>query len=238
MNFLKKQAWTILAILLASCSVSWAQPTLPEIGIVTQGGISVISWNNPYEKNNIKSIAVQRSADSNYNYATIGFVENLQKGVQSYIDANPMPGKNWYRLLLVFSSDMEWRSNLGAVSVDSADIANRKPMLPTDSLQKLIQQTGSSGSNISSMQTITYPKSQYVFTNPFTGNITIELADALKENYVLVFYDTDDKEVLRVPRVNDKVVILDKRNFQRSGLYKFKLFKNQEEFDKGYVTIY
>lgn len=216
--------------------MGYAQPTLPDIGTVTQGGINVISWTNPYESG-LKSIAVQRSADSNYNFTTIGYVSALKKGVQSFVDAHPMPGKNWYRLMILFTSDMEWKSNLGKLIVDSAAIANRKPLPPNDSLQKLISQMGDA-SAINSLNTVSYPKSQYVFTNPFTGNINIEIPDAMKEMYHLVFYDQQDHEVLTVPRINDKVVILDKRNFQSNGLFKFKLFKNKEEFDKGFVTIY
>lgn len=235
MNVMKRIA-VFLSLLVSIYQTGFAQPDLPAISVVTQGGISVLSWNNPYEAG-LKSIAVQRSADSNYNFATLGYVTNLKKGVQSFVDAHPMPGKNWYRLIILFSSDMEWKSNVGKVILDSASIANRKPLPPSDSLQKLISQSGNAAA-INSVNTVSYPKSQYVFTNPFTGNINIEIQDALKENYSLTFYDQQDREVLRVPRINDKVVILDKRNFQNTGLFKFKLFKNKQEFDKGYVTIY
>jgi hypothetical protein len=235
MNFLKSMLLSVFLITGLSC-IGYAQPTLPEIATITQGGINIISWTNPYESG-LKSIAVQRSADSNFNFTTIGYVTNLKKGVQSFVDAHPMPGKNWYRLTILFTSDMEWKSNLGKLIVDSAAIANRKPLPPSDSLQKLIGQMGDA-SAINSLNTVSYPKSQYVFTNPFTGNINIEIQDAFKENYHLIFYDQQDREVLVVPRINDKIVILDKRNFQSTGLFKFKLFKNKEEFDKGYVTIY
>ncbi len=228
---------TFLAILASLISLySTAQPTLPDIAVLTKDGINILSWNCPYESG-IKSISVQRSADSNYNFTTLGYVNNLKKGVQSFVDAHPIPGKNWYRLVILFSSDMDWKSNLANVTVDSIAIANRKPLLPDDSLQKLIRQSGNA-SIINDLATVSYPKSQYVFTNPFTGNINIEIQDALKETYLLVFYDQQDKEVLRVPRINDKVVILDKRNFQTTGLFKFKLFKNKEEFDKGFITVY
>lgn len=236
MNFTKGIA-VICFLLLATNKLSYAQPVLPEIAVTTQGGISILSWTNPYESG-LKSIAVQRSADSNYNFTTIGYVPNLKKGVQSFVDAHPMPGKNWYRLIILFVSDMDWKSNLANVTVDSAAIANRAPLPPTDSLQKIISQSGGSTAAINDLNTVSYPKSQYVFTNPFTGNINIEIQDALKESYTLVFYDQKDKEVLTIPRINDKVVILDKRNFQTNGLFKFKLFKNKVEFDKGFVTIY
>lgn len=235
MNVLKRII-AVLALLFSINIVSFAQPELPAISAVTEGGISVLSWTNPYESG-LKSISVQRSADSNYNFATIGYVTNLKKGVQSFVDAHPMVGKNWYRVVIVFSSEMEWRSNLGKVIVDSSAIANRKPLPPSDSLQKLISQSGNAAA-INSVATVSYPKSQYVFTNPFTGNVNIEIQDALKDSYYLIFYDQNDKEVLKIPRINDKIVILDKRNFQTTGLFKFKLFKNKTEFDKGYVTIY
>ena len=223
-------------LLLGYQQVINAQPTLPEIATVTQGGITVLSWTNPYESG-VKSISVQRSADSNYNFTTIGYVKEMRKGVQSFVDAHPMVGKNWYRLIVIFNSDMEWKSSLGNVVVDSAAIANRQPLPPGDSLQKLITASGNTAV-LNTLNTVSYPKSQYVFTNPFTGNINIEIQDALKENYHLIFYDQADKQVLFIPRINDKVVILDKRNFQSLGLFKFKLFKNKEEFDKGFVTIY
>lgn len=232
MNVLKRIV-AVLVLLFGINKASFAQPELPAISAITQGGLTILSWSNPYESG-LKSIAVQRSADSNYNFTTIGYVTNLKKGVQSFVDAHPMVGKNWYRLVILFTSDMEWRSNLGKVMVDSASIANRKPLPPSDSLQKIISQSG----DAAALNTVSYPKSQYVFTNPFTGNINIEIQDAPKESYQLIFYDQNDKEVLRVPRINDRVVILDKRNFQTTGLFKFKLFKNKAEFDKGYVTIY
>lgn len=235
MNVLKRIA-AVLVLLFSINQASFAQPVLPAISAVTEGGFTVLSWNNPYESG-LKSISVQRSADSNYNFSTIGYVSNLKKGVQSFVDAHPMVGKNWYRVVILFTSDMEWRSNLGKVIVDSAAIANRKPLPPSDSLQKLISQSGNAAA-LNSLNTVSYPKSQYVFTNPFTGNVNIEILDAIKESYLLIFYDQNDREVLKIPRINDKIVILDKRNFQTTGLFKFKLFKNKAEFDKGYVTIY
>lgn len=235
MNFMKRIV-AVIFFLAGIYQSGFAQPDLPAISVITQGGISVLSWNNPYESG-LKSIAVQRSADSNYNFSTLGYVSNLKKGVQSFVDAHPMPGRNFYRLIILFASDMEWKSNLGKVVLDSASIANRKPLPPSDSLQKLISQAGNATA-LNSLNTVSYPKSQYVFTNPFTGNINIEIQDAFKENYSLVFYDQQDKVVLTVPRINDKIVILDKRNFQTTGLFKFKLLKNKQEFDKGYVTIY
>ncbi|KAA5536956.1 hypothetical protein F0919_04590 [Taibaiella lutea] len=226
----------VFLLLLNLTTKIYAQPELPNIAVITQGGINILSFTNPYESG-IKSIAVERSNDSVLNFTNIGYVASVKKGAASFVDAHPMVGKNWYRLQIVFSSGMEWISNLGTIEVDSSAIANRKPLPPSDSLQKIINATGNTAV-INEIKTVEMPKSQYVFTNPFTGNINIEIQDALKETYQLFFYDQNDKEVLRIPRINDKIVILDKRNFQTTGIFKFKLLKNKEDFDKGYVTIY
>jgi len=225
----------IVLLLVIPTLYSFAQPTLPEVGAATEKGINILSWTNPYT-NGLKSISVQRSADSTFNFTTIGVVSDLSKPVQNFVDAHPMPGKNYYRLTLTFSSDVTWKSNTILLGVDSMAIANQQALPPNDTLQKIISQMGSAG--IEKLNTISYAKSQYVFTNPFTGNINIEVPEPFVQNYYILFYDQGDKQVLKIPRINDKVVVLDKRNFQKSGIFKFKLFKNGEEFEKGFVTIY
>jgi len=236
MNKLIKIAIVFL-LLLAINNTTNAQPDLPNIGVTTQGGINIITWKNPY-KGGLKSMAVERSADSVHNFTAIGYVKNLNDAVQSFVDPHPMVGKNWYLLQIVFTSDMDWISNVGAVGVDSIAIATRKPLPPSDSLQKIVNSAGGNVSAVNEIKAVEMPKSQYVFTNPFTGNVNIEIPDAIKDNFSLIFYDQNDKQVLKIGRINDKVIILDKRNFQNTGIYKFKLFKANTEFDKGYITIY
>jgi hypothetical protein len=104
----------------------YAQPELPNIAVITQGGINILSFTNPYESG-IKSIAVERSNDSVLNFANIGYVASVKKGAASFVDAHPMVGKNWYRLQIVFSGGMEWISNLGSIEVDSAAIESPCP---------------------------------------------------------------------------------------------------------------
>ena len=97
-SFLQKLG--IFIAFLLTCGAAKAQPTLPDIMVLTQNGVNIISWVSQYE--GLKSIAVQRSADSVFNYATIGYVKNLKKGPQAFIDGHPNPGVNWYRLTIVF----------------------------------------------------------------------------------------------------------------------------------------
>src|SRR5690606_28824919 len=84
----------------------------------------------------IKSIAVQRSADSAFNFATIGYVKKLGKGPQAFIDGHPMPGANWYRLYIVFNSNLTWYSNYFKLELDSAELLKQKVLPPNEALQQ------------------------------------------------------------------------------------------------------
>jgi hypothetical protein len=224
------------------CSVAaYAQPVLPDVMAVSQNGVNVLSWTNQYD--GIKSIAVQRSSDSVYNFATIGYVKNLKKGAQAFIDGHPNPGNNWYRLYIVFSSDLTWFSNRARLFVDSAQLMKKGVLPPNDSLQKMVNTLSLSNGTVpdpSEINAYTYIRSQYVFTNPFTGHVNVELPDSTdkKSTFSLVFFDGKNKQVLEVPKISEHNVIIDKRNFQRKGIYKFEMRRNRDLLETGYITIY
>ncbi len=113
-----------------------AQPTLPDIAGNEEDGIVLVSWMCQYD--GVKSIAVLRSSDSNYNYSTVGFVKKLNKGIQAYADGHPMPGKNYYKLSIVFNSGLTWGSNHVGVYADSETIRKSRKLPPNEALQKLI----------------------------------------------------------------------------------------------------
>ena len=217
-----------------------AQSTLPDIEIFSQKGVNVINWICPYD--GIKSIAVQRSNDSIYNFTTIGYVKNTAKGAQAFVDGHPTPGKNYYRLYIAFSSDLTWYSNRVRIFVDSAQLMQQAVMPPNDSLQRMVNtlSLGNNPSNVSSIPEYNYVRSQYVFTNPFTGHINIELPDTYDKQaiYSLVFYNDKNRKVLEIDKMSESSLVLDKHNFQRKGIYKFELTKNRTLLEKGFVTIY
>lgn len=228
-----------LCIIAFSGVFSFAQSSLPEVNIINQKGVNVLSWMNQYD--GIKSIAVQRSADSIYNFSTIGYVKKLQKGPQAFIDGHPSPGTNWYRLYIVFSSDLTWYSNRVKIFVDSAQLLNQNVLPPNDSLQNLVNMlTPGSTGDASEVNAYTYIRSQYVFTNPFTGHVNIELPENRdkKSVFSLRFFDQKNHEILEVPKIPQASVIIDKRNFQRKGIFKFELRKDNSLVETGYITIY
>jgi hypothetical protein len=265
-------------------------PQLPYIAGATDRGISVLSWYCQYD--GIKTIAVQRSRDSIHNFMTVGYVKNLKKGPQAFIDGHPMPGNNWYQLYIVFNSDLTWMSTRFKIFVDSSAILKKGVLPPNDSLQKfaarikvdssvtVVRQknivttmettkpkTYSRDSAVSQIvspmgfaeppppvperpklsvsipdpeeiSAYSYLKSQYVFTNPFTGHVNVEISDVKQHHYSVRFFNAKNKEVLDIPNVTEKQVIIDKRNFQGKGLYKFELRQDRQQLETGYITIY
>ena len=165
-------------LLFSSIYSSRAQATLPDIQVSSQKGINILSWICQYD--GVKSIAVQRSNDSIYNFATIGYVKNLKKGAQGFVDGHPLPGKNYYRLYIAFNSDLTWYSNRIKMYMDSTQLLQKSVLPPNDSLQRMVSTLLAEGGNLpdpSTISTYSYVRSQYVFTNPFTGHINIELPD-------------------------------------------------------------
>jgi len=286
-----------------------AQPMLPDIAVSKDKGINIISWNCQYD--GIKSIAVQRSSDSIYNYKTIGLVGSLKKGVQAYIDGHPNPGKNFYRLYIVFNSQLTWYSNRARMKVDSSDLLNKRVLPPNDSLQKfvssLVFQTDATnptkskvdGLNIGQNNTtnkqqrsedttllspdlsgtpvntnvsvpvttsvseipaepapppppkivldipqsaedesFSFVQSQYVFTDPFNGHININLPDCKQHYYTLIFKNGDGKKIMVIEKITEPKVILDKRNFNKKGIYDFELKKDHRNFENGKISIF
>lgn len=225
-------------------------PLLPDISIGTEQAINILTWNCQYD--GIKSIAVQRSGDSTFNYVTIGYVKKTKQGIQAYIDGHPLPGRNFYRLYIAFNSDLTWYSNRVRVNVDSNDLLTQGMVLPpNDSLQKYISSTDAnnplkeiigkmsfSSSTDTDPNGFSYIRSQYVYTNPLTGHVNMEVPDFRTQRYTVKFYDAKEKEVLEIPRINASPSIIDKRNFQRKGMYKFVLKRNNTMLETGYITIY
>lgn len=260
-------------------------PLLPDIAIASDKGVNVLSWTCQYD--GIKSIAVQRSSDSVFNYTTVGYVRSLKKGQQAFIDGHPQAGNNWYRLYIGFSSDLTWYSNTVRVYIDSATLLSKSVIPPNDSLQKYASsinlkpediiatsnnaptpaytptpgevtpaaRPATTGGNVAprpapklelnipkseEVNQYTYVKSRYVFTNPFTGHVTLELPEDSRKIYAIQFFKQGDERtpVLDIPRLRKNKVVIDKRNFQGKGVYKFVLYDGTNKMDEGYISIF
>ena len=401
--FLRRSAILYSILLTLTVFVSAAQPVLPDMTGTTEKNVVILSWSCQYD--GVKSIAVLRSYDSNFNYSTIGYVKKLYKGVQAFADGHPNPGKNFYKLSIVFNSGLTWSSNHYGVNVDSASLRAGRALPSNEALQKMIvtepQKTNATetkateNKNVAAADTIEAPKhrpkltfndpedvnayvdmqpeatrkkmtlsyegdpseldpdkyidkqtrdkdkepqekekkkitlsfkddadmaayieklpeetrrkikltegtdttrinpdayiesvkketakqsdpkhipevvtappqpaprpritiafndepladnvsntvkSRYVAVNPGNGHIELSLPDDVgTHHYSIKFYDKDNHMVLEVPKINTPKIILDKRNFQKKGTYKFAIKKDILELEHGYITIY
>ena len=105
----------------ATQSTSALPAPLPAIMVSTEQAENNLTWYCQYE--GVKSISVQRSADSVRNFTTIGLINAPKKGNGTYRDLHPNVGKNYYRLSIAFGGDLEWFSNTYKIILDSATIA-------------------------------------------------------------------------------------------------------------------
>ena len=209
-------------------------PDLPSMKLVTESAQNKLSWNCQYE--GVKSIAIQRSSDSVKNFVTIGIINNPKKGIHSYTDERPMIGKNNYRLYILFSGDVEWFSNNYIMSLDSATIAkSHQGVIPSGYTNA---NTNYENGNAGIATDFYYTPSSQIYTNPYTGHISINLKDALSKKYSIKFFDPKKNEVLRVSRVTKPTLILDRNNFNSPGTYNFQLFEGSVVVETGYITIY
>lgn len=215
-------------------------PLLPFMSIVTENAQNILNWTSQFD--GVKSIAVQRSADSVRNFVTIGVLSNPKKGIQRYVDELPLAGKNHYRLSVNFAGDLEWFSNTYKVYLDSATIANSlKGGIKSGTTKSVpIEDSGNQTTSAATPKSTEfyYPPSTHVYTNPYTGHINITLEDALSKKYSLRFFDPNKNEVLKVSRISRPNLVLDKNNFNGKGTFQFQLFDGNELIETGYITIY
>lgn len=193
-----------LFLLFMCCSQSSAQALLPDISVIHKQNENLLSWTSGYT--GIVQIGVQRSQDSIYNYATIGYVSNPAKKINTYTDRKPLPGKNFYRLFVRLSNGEYFFSNPAKSVIDSSAVAG-------------------AGTTSNNLQLPSFIPSIYVYTNA-EGNVNISLANAKRNNYFINFYDADDNRIFTIRDINEPFLVLDKSNFLHSGWFHFELFEN------------
>lgn len=81
-------------------------------------------------------------------------------------------------------------------------------------------------------------RSKYIFTDTLTGHVNMFLPDDISmHSYSVKFFDKDKRLVTEVPRINNPQLIIDKRNFQHKGVYKFTIRKDNLELESGFIII-
>ena len=62
-------------------------------------------------------------------------------------------------------------------------------------------------------------------------------ADVSTHHYSVKFYNEKGNMIFEVPKINAQNIIIDKRNFQKRGVYKFVLRRDVVELESGYVVV-
>ncbi len=80
--------------------------------------------------------------------------------------------------------------------------------------------------------------SRYVFADGENGHVHMNLPDDVSaHHYSVKFYNDRGNMIFEVPRINVPKTVIDKRNFQKRGVYKFVLRRDVVELEAGYVTV-
>jgi len=224
-----------------------AQPVLPSIQAVADSGQIVLSWKCQYE--GVKSIAVKRSKDSTANYSTIGYVKQLTKGNQCFIDTAPASGTVYYKLTIVFNSGLSWSSNhcraAEALPVKVVVPGSKAQVLMNNVNPDMVYSTPHPSFSFKpdypdiDMSDASFILPRHILLHPVFGHVFIKLPAYSFKQYVysVSFYNTSGASVVVVPHIKVAEVIIDKRNFGRSGTYKFEIRRDGVLFESGYVTL-
>ncbi len=213
---------------------------LPKLEVVTARGRNIISWVNQYPT--LESIDVQRSTDSTgKKFVSIGTLKKPKKGNNAFSDDVPLKGNNTYQLLITFNEDVIWYSNKKSIYMDSILVASSM-QIDTTTAKDAAKNKAIEANPTLAIEEIkpefTFIPSNHVFTNTYTGHINIEVENAVSKRYSLAFYGNNNKEVLKIDRINIDKLVLDKHNFNGKGTFTFKLFESGKEIEKGFVNVY
>jgi hypothetical protein len=81
-------------------------------------------------------------------------------------------------------------------------------------------------------------KSKYIYTDTLTGHVNMFLPDDISaHSYSVKFFDKNKHLITEIPKISTREIIIDKRNFQRNGVYKFTIRKDYLELESGYIII-
>lgn len=215
-------------------------PELPNLKIETLKGSNIIHWYSSYK--NIKSISVERLGAGSASWSSLGIINRPRKGKKSFTDDEPLLGASKYRLKILFEGNVDWYSNTYTVNLTAEMLAQSGRMVINSGNSDVEEyQSGRKDTVGNEKPTFTdfyYEPSTQVYTNPYTGHINITLGDARRKRYSLKFFDPNKNEVLEISRVKNTNIILDKFNFNATGIYFFQLYDGEDLVETGYVTVY
>ncbi|MBL7728192.1 MAG: hypothetical protein JNM68_10915 [Dinghuibacter sp.] len=213
-----------------------AQDTLPVFNAYRKAnGQADILWLNDYGV--VKQITVQRSSDS------------LKRFMSVYSSPNPMAKKGNFTDVKTNGYQYYYRIYIQLPEGKYFYTASQKAIpYPSDSMQAALNGTPGSinisdpGKKLKNPTTPIVPKppvfmpSDYVFSDK-KGNIIINLPDAENKKYSIVFRNDQQQEIMRISRVKESNLVLERANFYKSGWYYFEIYEGEQLFEKHKVLL-
>lgn len=211
-----------------------AQDTLPKVSVTLLGNKALVSWINPF--NNVSAIIIQRSKDSTRNFRSIGTVLNVGASQNGFVDKKEITSvKDYYRLFVSFEggnylftqSHRPWPSEVRITNL-VIDRGYSDPSAPE------MEETGKEEKKVEPPNR--FVPSPHVFYDK-NQNVIVTIPDASSKNYSLKFFEDDGTFLFELPKVPPGKLIMDKANFNHSGLFRFELWEGGklQEMHKLYI---
>ncbi|UYQ93918.1 hypothetical protein MKQ68_02260 [Chitinophaga horti] len=199
-------------------------PVLPNFQALIKTGKIQLDFISGFR--GVSTIGVQRSLDSVLNFNTIGYIADPNGFRGSYVDNKPLPGKNYYRMLITFSNGRFMYTKTMLAVEDSTINAGAK--LSATDIQAMTNKTGKPAEKEA---VIPWKPSNYIYTTA-DGNINIKLPEAPKKKYVVKFYEATGAPLFEIEQVAEPFLIIEKAIFLHAGWFNFEIFEEGKLLEK------
>ncbi|WP_119078979.1 hypothetical protein [Chitinophaga alhagiae] len=201
-------------------------PVLPDFQALIKPGKIQLDWISGFP--NAVQIGVQRSLDSVLNFTTIGYASYPKESRNAYLDNKPLPGKNYYRLFILFNDNRYMYSKTVLAVPDSTIAANA--LLGAGDVSTATQ--GATGTQT----TVPWKPSTYIYTTA-DGNVNIRLPQAPQKKYSIKFFEPEGTFLFEVEQVTEPFLILEKATFMHAGWFNFEIYEEGKLLEKWSLFI-
>ncbi len=203
-------------------------PVLPDFSALIKTGKIQLDWISGFP--NAVQIGVQRSLDSVLNFTTIGYASYPDQTRNAYLDNKPLPGKNYYRLFILFRNNKYMYSKTVLAVPDSTIAGNTK--LSAQDVAAATANTNATGTK----EVIPWKPSNYIYTTA-DGNVNIRLPQAPQKKYSVKFFEPTGAFLFEVEQVMEPFLILEKAIFMHAGWFNFEIYEDGKLLEKWSLYI-
>lgn len=201
-------------------------PVLPNFQALIKPGKIQLDWISGFP--NAAQIGIQRSLDSVLNFVTIGYASYPTESRNAYLDNKPLPGKNYYRLFILFK-DNRYMYSKTVLAVPDSTISATAVLGAGDVTNANQQATGT-------QSTVPWKPSAYVYTTA-DGNVNIRLPQAAQKKYSIKFYEPAGAFLFEIEQVQEPFLILEKATFMHAGWFNFEIYEEGKLYEKWSLFI-